>query len=119
MDVDLTQLTPGKTVTTVNDIPFNDLFRKGYTIGIGILDPQTEEPGIELAMNNVTRMAQYYLQLLTEMRVPYSGGMKAAFVRGAECLRDGEWEMANKDIFRHHSVRRISEGRCDGLRPFP
>ena len=51
MDVDLTQLTPGKTVTTVNDIPFNDLFRKGYTIGIGILDPQTEEPGIELAMN--------------------------------------------------------------------
>lgn len=51
VDLNLTQLIPGKQVTTVNDIPFNDLFREGYTIGIGILDPQTEEPGIELAMN--------------------------------------------------------------------
>ena len=53
VDVELMQLTPGKTVTTVNNIPFNDLFRKGYTIGIGILDPQTGEPGIELAMNKL------------------------------------------------------------------
>lgn len=51
IEVDLTQLFPGETITTVNHIPFNDLFREGYSIGIGIMDPLTEEPSIELCMN--------------------------------------------------------------------
>lgn len=51
VDIELQELVPGKTIQTQNVIPFNDLFRKGYTIGIGILDPDTEEPVIELAMN--------------------------------------------------------------------
>lgn len=51
VDLPLTELLPGSAVTTTNSIPFNDLFREGYTIGIGILDPMTEEPAVELCMN--------------------------------------------------------------------
>ncbi len=55
IDVDLRQLFPGETITTANHIPFNDLFREGYSIGIGIIDPLTEEPAIELCMNKEYR----------------------------------------------------------------
>ena len=51
IEIDLTELMPGESLCTVNHIPFNDLFREGYTIGIGILDPMTGEPSIELCMN--------------------------------------------------------------------
>ena len=51
IEIDLTGLMPGESLCTVNHIPFNDLFREGYTIGIGILDPMTGEPSIELCMN--------------------------------------------------------------------
>ena len=51
IDLSLPALLPGASVTTVNSIPFNDLFRAGYTIGIGILDPLTELPAVELCMN--------------------------------------------------------------------
>ena len=51
IDISLPSLVPGETITTTNSIPFNDLFREGYTIGIGILDPMTELPAVELCMN--------------------------------------------------------------------
>ncbi|HJC56100.1 MAG TPA: DUF4832 domain-containing protein [Candidatus Eisenbergiella intestinipullorum] len=51
VDLSLPDLLPGASVTTVNSIPFNDLFRAGYSIGIGILDPLTELPAVELCMN--------------------------------------------------------------------
>lgn len=49
--LDLTELTPGEQLQSVNHFPFNDMFREGYSIGIGISDPLTEEPEIELCMN--------------------------------------------------------------------
>ena len=55
VDLSLTELIPGASVTTTNSIPFNDLFREGYTIGIGILDPMTEQPAVELCMNKEYR----------------------------------------------------------------
>ncbi len=51
IDISLPSLVPGETITTTNSILFNDLFREGYTIGIGILDPMTELPAVELCMN--------------------------------------------------------------------
>ena len=51
IEVSLQDLIPGSSSVTVNDIPFNDMFREGYTIGIGILDPLTELPSMELCMN--------------------------------------------------------------------
>lgn len=51
INISLDKLYPGESLETANEFPFNDLFRQGYSIGIGILDPQTEEPGVELAMN--------------------------------------------------------------------
>ena len=51
IDIDLTQLVPGESITTVNHIPFNDLFREGYSIGVGIVDPLTGKHAVELCMN--------------------------------------------------------------------
>ena len=55
IDLSLTELTPGSSITTTNSFPFNDLFREGYTIGIGILDPMLELPAVELCMNREYR----------------------------------------------------------------
>ena len=55
IDVELSRLLPGETSVTENRVPFNDLFRNGYSIGIGVLDPLTEEPEIELCMNKEFR----------------------------------------------------------------
>ena len=55
VDLYLPDLLSGSSVTTVNSFPFNDMFREGYTIGIGILDSMTEQPAIELCMNKEYR----------------------------------------------------------------
>ncbi len=55
INIDLTKLAPGEQITTSSRFPFNDLFREGYTIGIGILNPESEKPEIELAMNKEYR----------------------------------------------------------------
>ena len=55
IDIDLTQLVPGESITTVNHIPFNDLFREGYSIGVGIVDPLTGKNAVELCMNKEYR----------------------------------------------------------------
>ena len=44
------ELVPGETIETVNQIPFTDEFRQGYQIGIGITDPDEDEH-ILLAMD--------------------------------------------------------------------
>lgn len=51
VDLKLQDLTPGKQIVTVNRIPFNDLFRQGYSVGVGVVDPLTEKPAVELAMD--------------------------------------------------------------------
>lgn len=51
VDMDLRDLTPGKKITTTSVIPFNDMFRQGYSVGIGIIDPLTEKPAVRLAMD--------------------------------------------------------------------
>lgn len=51
VNMDLRDLTPGKKITTTSVIPFNDMFRQGYSVGIGIIDPLTEKPAVRLAMD--------------------------------------------------------------------
>ncbi len=51
VDVDLTQVYPGEKVISTSEIPFNDIFRQGYTVGIAILDPMTEDPAMQLSMD--------------------------------------------------------------------
>lgn len=50
VDIKLSELVPGETIETVNQIPFTDEFRQGYQIGIGITDPDEDEH-ILLAMD--------------------------------------------------------------------
>lgn len=50
VDIRLSELMPGEQIETENHIPFTDLLRQGYTIGIGITDPDEAET-IALAMD--------------------------------------------------------------------
>lgn len=50
VDMRLSEIKPGQTVTTKSHIPFTDLFRQGFCIGIGITSPDRDET-IELAMD--------------------------------------------------------------------
>ena len=50
VDIRLSELMPGEQIVTENHIPFTDLLRKGYCIGIGITDPEEKET-VELAMD--------------------------------------------------------------------
>ena len=43
VDISLSELMPGEQIVTENHIPFTDMFRKGYTIGVCIMDPDEEE----------------------------------------------------------------------------
>lgn len=54
IDVDLTTLAPGKTVETESSIPFTDLFRQGYQLGVGIKAPD-EHTYVRLAMEGEER----------------------------------------------------------------
>lgn len=55
INIDLRKLIQGKEYKTSQEFSFNDLFREGFTIGIGICDPLTELPKIELGMNKEFR----------------------------------------------------------------
>ena len=48
--IDLTELLPGETITTTTSIPFTDRFRQGFSIGVGITNPE-EDDTIRLAMD--------------------------------------------------------------------
>lgn len=50
VDIKLSELVPDKAVETINHIPFTDLIRQGFRIGIGITDPELKEH-IKLAMD--------------------------------------------------------------------
>ena len=51
IDLHLSELVPGKKIETRTRIPFTDLFRQGFQIGIGITDPDRKNT-IELAMDS-------------------------------------------------------------------
>ena len=50
VEMNLSELYPGKEIKTITHIPFTEKFRDGFQIGIGITDPDEEEV-IELAMD--------------------------------------------------------------------
>lgn len=50
VDLDLRQLYPGMKLETENRFVLNDSLREGYTIGLGIINPASEMPDIELGM---------------------------------------------------------------------
>jgi hypothetical protein len=50
VDIKLSEVFPGHSVTTRSTIPFTDLFRQGFRIGIGITNPEKNE-FITLAMD--------------------------------------------------------------------
>ncbi len=50
VDLNLSELAPDKQIETTNHIPFTDMLRQGFRIGIGITDPDEEEH-IKLAMD--------------------------------------------------------------------
>lgn len=50
VDIQLSELMPGEQLVTENHIPFTDLLRQGYQIGIGITDPEEKET-VALAMD--------------------------------------------------------------------
>lgn len=50
VDIDLRELTPDRKITTVTKIPFTDVFRQGYEVGIGISSPELDRR-IKLAMD--------------------------------------------------------------------
>ena len=50
VEINLSELYPGKEIQTMTHIPFTQEFQKGFRIGIGITDPDEEEC-IELAMD--------------------------------------------------------------------
>lgn len=50
VEMDLTQLMPGEQLETESHIPFTDLFREGFMIGIGIVSPDKKDH-IRLAMD--------------------------------------------------------------------
>ena len=39
VEIDLRELKPGTELETVSHIPFSDVFRQGFQIGIGITSP--------------------------------------------------------------------------------
>lgn len=49
VEIDLTELMPGSTIETESHIPFTDLFREGFQIGLDIVSPD-EQNHIKLAM---------------------------------------------------------------------
>lgn len=51
VDIDLRQLYPGMNLETENLFAFNDSLREGYTIGLGIINPISGMPDIELGMH--------------------------------------------------------------------
>ncbi len=54
VDIDLRKLTPGENIETVSHIPFTDVFRQGFQIGIGIESPDLTQH-IMLAMEGEDR----------------------------------------------------------------
>lgn len=54
VDIDLRELTPGEKIETLSHIPFTDVFRQGFQIGIGIESPDMSRK-IMLAMEGEVR----------------------------------------------------------------
>ena len=54
VNLQLSQVLPGKEVETVNQIPFTDQLREGYQIGVGITSPDEKEH-LYLAMDGEIR----------------------------------------------------------------
>lgn len=50
VNIRLSELMPGEQIVTENQIPFTDLLRQGYSIGVGIVSPNEQET-IALAMD--------------------------------------------------------------------
>lgn len=51
--ISLSRLLPGEQIKTQNTIPFDMVYRNGYSIGIGILDLDTGEPAVCLASDGI------------------------------------------------------------------
>lgn len=54
VDIDLRELTPGEKIETVSHIPFTDVLRQGFQIGVGIDSPDLDQH-ILLAMDGEVR----------------------------------------------------------------
>ena len=54
LDLNLSELAPGKEIEVTGQIPFTDILRQGFTVGIGILSPD-EENRLSLAMESEDR----------------------------------------------------------------
>ena len=85
--------------------PFNDLFREGYTIGIGILDSMTGEPSIELCMNQ-----NYQNGINIIYSFDGKNGTTLEWISRKRGLKNGK-----KGYFPDGSAWRLSKRRCDGL----
>ncbi len=60
VEINIKEVIPGITVTTKTDVDLSNLQKGAYRIGIAIVDPLTDQPGIAFAMEN-TRNDRIYI----------------------------------------------------------
>lgn len=60
VEMNIKEVIPGVTITTKTDVDLSNLQKGAYQIGIAIVDPLTDQPGIAFAMEN-TRNDRIYI----------------------------------------------------------
>lgn len=61
VEINIKEVIPGITVTTKTDVDLSNLQKGAYRIGIAIVDPLTDQPGIAFAMENTLNDRIYIL----------------------------------------------------------
>lgn len=54
IDIDLTELMPGKTICSVTELPGDISYYENKTLSVGLIDPMTGKPAVKLISNQQT-----------------------------------------------------------------